>query len=91
MGALFLLALSLSSCRTQTDIVIARGHRLPDEVNGFAQVLQNDPVRIGVIGTDAASEQDIAGYAVVHVSDLEVMLQSVAELQAQHEQPQPVR
>jgi len=83
-GTLFVvvvfLGLSLMTSCTSDRISIARGSRTPEEAQGFAQVLTDEPIEIGIIGSDVVAEKNIAGYAVLNVEDLEQLLKNTEEL-----------
>lgn len=61
-------------------MTIARGSRLPEEAKGFAQVLTDEPIRVGIIGTDVVAEKNVAGYAIVNVEDLAQLVKNTEEL-----------
>lgn len=83
MGLFFVGVLGLSAgCATQERISLARATRLPAEVAGFARVMQSEPVKIGIVGTDTVADENIAGYIVIHEQDLAQLLRNTDELLA---------
>lgn len=87
MGLFFVAVLALPGCATQERISIARATRLPAEVAGFARVMQSEPVKIGIVGTDTVAAENIAGYIVVHEQDLAQLLRNTDELLALKAKP----
>ena len=72
----------LPGCASKDRIAIARAAKLPDEANGFLQVATDDPVLVHLVGSeDVAAERSIAGYIVLHESDLQKLIQNTAALQ----------
>lgn len=77
---LILSAVVLSSCGTQTEIVVSRAARYPEEVEGFLRVLTDEEIRVGVVGTDAVSEKNMAGYVLLHADDAAQFVRNTEEL-----------
>lgn len=44
------------------------------------RVLTEEPIRVGVIGTDAVAERPVAGYVLLHEQDAAQLLRNTAEL-----------
>lgn len=65
---------------TTERVSIARGARLPEEAKGFAQVLTDDPIQIGIIGSDVVAKKNVSGYAVLNVEDLAQLIRNTEEL-----------
>lgn len=61
-------------------MTIARGSRLPEETKGFAFVLTDEPIKVGIIGTDVVAEKNVAGYAILNVEDLAQLVKNTEEL-----------
>lgn len=76
------MALSLAACATHDRIVIARATKLPEEVRGFARIVQEDPIRVGIVGEDVVEARSLAGYLVVHEQDLARLIDASVELAA---------
>lgn len=68
------------SCGSQTEIVVARAARYPDEASGFLRVLDEREIRVGVVGTDAVDEKQVAGYVLLHADDVAQFVRNTEEL-----------
>lgn len=81
-AALIAAAALLASCGSLTKerIVIARATELPAEVAGMARVLTEDPVRVGIVGTDVVEERSVAGYILLHEADVAQLVRNTEEL-----------
>lgn len=80
VALLVFFVLTAASCGTTERVTIARGSRLPEETKGFAQVLTDEPIKVGIIGTDVVAEKNVAGYAILNVEDLAQLVRNTEEL-----------
>ena len=71
---------ALAGCATQTEIIVARSTRLPEEADGMLRVMTEEPIRVGVIGTDGVAERSVAGYVLLHEQDVAQLVRNTEEL-----------
>lgn len=65
---------------THDRITIARATKLPVELTGIAFVVQEDPVEIGIEGSDVVEKRSIATYCVLHEEDTSAFILNTAAL-----------
>lgn len=87
-SALLLLAATCcavgAGCWTKREVEIIRVGvtPYPEEADGALYVAQNDPVRVGIVGTDTITKKDVGGYVLIHKDDFRALVRALREREA---------
>lgn len=72
----------VAACASKTEIHYARATKLPEEVEGFMRLAQ-DEARVNIVGKAATAEvSGVAGYILIHEQDLAQLVRNTEELLA---------
>jgi hypothetical protein len=81
--SLTLIVLSTSSAGCHKYVVVRQSlSPIPEEANGVLYIATNDPIPVGIEGTDTVDKLDVGGYYLMHKNDLKALVQAAKKGQA---------
>lgn len=69
----------MMGCSSPVRVVRVSLDPIPEEVKGVLYVQSNDPIAVGVEGTDEVLFLDVGGYYLIHKNDLAAMVRRLRE------------
>jgi len=86
MSALLLLAticcIAGAGCFTthrEVEIVRVSVTPYPEEADGALWVATNEPIKVGIVGTDLVTEKDVGGYVLLHKDDFKALVKALRD------------
>ena len=73
-----ILSLSMAGCG-RVELVRQSITPVPQECEGVLYVATNEPVQVGIEGSDKVMQLDVGGYYLVHANDLAAMIEMIKD------------